>query len=220
MTTPPAPTGGQFCVKCGARIRTRGKFCSKCGAPVATGPPAPTPSRPAPTGQPWPADAPPVVAPPREPNQGRPVAPPRPASIVSRLVARIIDTAIAAVVGIIIARIVLQVGFHDYLILAAFGSQDAANTTFTVAMIVVALCYMLYFAGTEARTGRTIGKSLFGIRVVASDYSKSAGREAIIRNLVLVVPLVAAIAAVSVLFDPSAHRGIHDRLARTIVIAG
>jgi uncharacterized RDD family membrane protein YckC len=81
----------------------------------------------------------------------------------------------------------------------------------------LALVYAVYFTGT---TGQTLGKIVYGLRVVDTagrppGYLRAAGRAALGAAGVVLVGL----GLVPVLFDP-ARRAFHDRLLHTRVIRG
>jgi uncharacterized RDD family membrane protein YckC len=81
----------------------------------------------------------------------------------------------------------------------------------------LALVYAVYFTGT---TGQTLGKIVYGLRVVDTagrppGYLRAAGRAALGAVGVVLVGL----GLVPVLFDP-ARRAFHDRLLHTRVIRG
>ena len=81
----------------------------------------------------------------------------------------------------------------------------------------LALVYAVYFTGT---TGQTLGKIVYGLRVVDTagrppGYLRAAGRAA----LGAVGVVLAGVGLVPVLFDP-ARRAFHDRVLHTRVIRG
>jgi len=81
----------------------------------------------------------------------------------------------------------------------------------------LALVYAVYFTGT---TGQTLGKIVYGLRVVDTagrppGYLRAAGRAA----LGALGVVLAGLGLLPVLFDP-ARRAFHDRMLRTRVIRG
>jgi hypothetical protein len=102
------------------------------------------------------------------------------------------------------------------------------NLTFVIAMLVL----LLYLVPSTAISGQTLGKRLRGIRVVRLDGSRPGWSCAIIRfgvpllvATVLAVPLrfgplglaVAVLGTVGWISKPN-RQGLHDRLAKTIVV--
>lgn len=78
---------------------------------------------------------------------------------------------------------------------------------------------LAYFSAFTMVGGQTIGKMAVGIRVVGDDGSALEPTRAIRRTLVGAVTALAAGAGLVPLFAGSDRRGIHDRVARTRVIA-
>lgn len=90
---------------------------------------------------------------------------------------------------------------------------DASNWTVWgfVGFGVWAFCYWWF---TLALTGRTVGKSLLGLRVVAKDGSPLTAREAAVRTMVMPFSFVLLLGILPVLF--SARRTtLHDWVGRT-----
>lgn len=103
-------------------------------------------------------------------------------------------------------------GFHDPTMALPL------QAVFTVASGAVVLGY---FAWTEARDGRTLGKRAFDLRVMRVDGGPVTFREAIVRNLVKLSPplLLLDVAALLLVFAKDKQR-VSDRIARTIVVRG
>jgi uncharacterized RDD family membrane protein YckC len=101
----------------------------------------------------------------------------------------------------------------------------------------------LYFIGSWIRSGRTVGDALFGVRVASVEGERLLSvRESVIRWVAIGAPLtllspvvrgsaglVAALTVVTVAWAlillvttivDRRHRGLHDRLARSVVVRG
>jgi uncharacterized RDD family membrane protein YckC len=114
--------------------------------------------------------------------------------------------------------------FHRKLVLSSSGG---IHTTWTVSVTgwrlvaFLALCLVYYFA-LEARFGRTVGKRLVGLRVLARDGAPASTRAILIRTVARVVdalPLLYVVGLISMLCGRPRRR-LGDRLAGTIVVHG
>ncbi|MDY0810237.1 RDD family protein [Kitasatospora purpeofusca] len=165
---------------------------------------------------------------------------PRPAGLGRRLVARLVDTAVLAVVavaaGVPLGRSV-EAHLQRKLDQARMASRltrrqvDVWLVDGTVLGKVAVLLGILLFVGLlyealpTARTGQTFGKRLARIRVVATARAGSAaapGRprlgRSVVRWLVGQVTALLVVGLLWPLFDRPARRGWHDRAARTRVV--
>ena len=87
-----------------------------------------------------------------------------------------------------------------------------------VALVVVGafLLDYLYFAGQEiALGGQTLGKRVFGLRVVARDGAAAGAGAILVRNLVRAIDVLVGVVLMGL--DPLARR-LGDRLAGTLVV--
>lgn len=152
------------------------------------------------------------------------------AGFVSRLVAFVIDLAILTIVLIVL-------GWTINIILDFFGltpsaaSFEAPDLTFrdyirnTIGIILVisvpflTFCiWFIYFVGSWALMGQTIGKQLLGLKVVSIDGTPVSLKQGIVRYFgywISAIPLFAGY--LWVLLDDE-RRGWHDRLSHTCVI--
>ena len=109
-----------------------------------------------------------------------------------RVAAALVDTGIIFVLLILIAVL--------------FGNDDSSKWSLWAETqgrprLVFFLLTFAYFAGTELTSGQTLGKRLFGLRVVRADGSKADAGPVVIRNLVRLVdwfPVFYIVGAVTV----------------------
>lgn len=104
----------------------------------------------------------------------------------------------------------------------AVGTGSATGTGYELsgppALLLVAL-WLVYYAGTEARWGATLGKRLTGIRVVAEDGSPVDLGAAVVRNVLRVVDaLLFYLVGFLVALASSRRQRLGDQLARTAVV--
>lgn len=118
-------------------------------------------------------------------------------------------------------------GLVTYLLWRAFapGDGDWFATLFFLALIFW-LVGVLYEVTLTALSGRTVGKMLFGAKVVRADNGKAPGWwRAFARHLLLnvwnLLPVLGNLAALFVYLSPvfsNTLQGLHDRAASTVVI--
>ncbi|MFF2953540.1 RDD family protein [Kitasatospora sp. NPDC057965] len=196
-------------------------------APPAVRPAAPV--RPSPSPSPSPA-----------PRRRAGAAAPRPAGLGRRLVARLVDTAVLAVVavaaGVPLGRSV-EAHLQRKLDRARMASRlahrqvDVWLVDGTVLGKAAVLLGILLFVGLlyevlpTAGTGQTFGKRLARIRVIAVARTPGAAAPArpglgrsLVRWLVRQVSMLLVAGLFWPLFDRPARRGWHDRAARTRVV--
>jgi uncharacterized RDD family membrane protein YckC len=196
--------GVTFCAACGSALEPGAQFCGTCGARVpAAEPAAPgaaaVPARlPAPAGPTWSlgADVDEAVAP-----------------VWRRLVALLVDQALAVAVAVVGLLIVLPAVRED-------GSLGA--------LLVPGLLLLLLAAGqwlAEAFGGRTVGGALLGIRTLSVRTGRPAGLWAVlVRSVVQGLGVVVGGIGVYVVAGSGAwdegpeQRGWHDKAAGTLVL--
>lgn len=143
-------------------------------------------------------------------------APPRlvDAGFVSRLAAFAVDLIVLAVATGATVWFVeaLQALFYP------FSNLDVRGLVLKALAPLMPFLYVAYFASAWTLTGRTPGKRLLGLRVVAADGGRVRLGRAVGRcagYLLSAIPLYAGF--LWVLVDPE-RRGWHDRLAGTRVV--
>lgn len=130
---------------------------------------------------------------------------------VSRAAAAAID------VGVVLASYSLGVGIVGFLAQALLdvSLEDGTGLVATLALLSWGAVYVV--TGT-AVTGRTIGKAVVGLKVVARDGRPVRPRACVVR--VLVLPLSTSFFAIGALLIVLRrdHRALHDLIARTAVV--
>ncbi len=159
----------------------------------------------------WVVDGPlePRLDPPPQPVDDRPVE--RPAPALERAQAAAIDVALLSALSSVVVYFASRFAHVPIEGLRPSWPYLGAYLAF------LALVYAVYFTGT---TGQTLGKIVYGLRVVDTvgrppGYLRAAGRAA----LGALGVVVAGLGLVPVLFDP-ARRAFHDRVLHTRVIRG
>jgi uncharacterized RDD family membrane protein YckC len=139
-----------------------------------------------------------------------------PAAIQRRIAAFLIDQVLlfGVVIGLSLA---LGVNRGDV------GSDSGAVAAVGLVGIAVAIAY---HSVAVARFGRTVGKQLMGLRVVALPEGRQvlwsyAALRALVPAAVVLLPVVGSVAGLAVylwaVFDPR-RQGLHDKLAGTMVV--
>ncbi|OPC82773.1 hypothetical protein B4N89_19135 [Embleya scabrispora] len=156
----------------------------------------------------------------------------RPAHLGRRLLARIADALVPLAAGIAVAiPIVPDAVDHirDKIDRARYEGRDTTvwlldGTTGTALAIVlgtVLAAALLYEALPTWKWGRSLGKTLFGLRVADLDsHDTPTLWQSVRRWLVLYVPgvfVVGVLGALWGLFDRPWRQGLHDKAARTFV---
>ena len=92
--------------------------------------------------------------------------------------------------------------------------MEGSHLQWTAAILYWALA-VTYFMWGHARTGRTLGKKLMGIKLVSTDGSRLAPMVAFLRGVIVATPIL-QLAVIWVWLDPRG-RGMHDLMLRTEV---
>lgn len=203
--------------------------------PVPVPSPVPEPVLPTVVDTPAPATVP-VKPTPRRAAARKPPAP-LPAGLGRRVLARLVDTVVLAVVavaaGVPMVRTVtahidnkvtqaeLASNALDGQLVRVWLVDGAVLGRIGVLLGILLLAALLYEILPVSRTGQTFGKRLAGIRVVDATVRGTAapsfGRSAI-RWFVRQLALVSVVGLVALLRDRPGHRGWQDRAARTRVV--
>jgi uncharacterized RDD family membrane protein YckC len=122
-----------------------------------------------------------------------------------RLLARLIDFAVAAVV-------VAPVAFGVWL----WGDLEHVPIWLFVYLIGNSLLIALYPMVAEAKYGQTVGKHLFGLRVVRESGARISGLQAVVRNLPIFMQIF-WIDALFALFTDRSQRAF-ELLSKTRVV--
>jgi uncharacterized RDD family membrane protein YckC len=134
------------------------------------------------------------------------------AGAVSRLAAYVVD--LAALSGLSAAGGAVAA----YLVAVVTGHRLELSSDRDLAGVGLVLWWLLYFAGSWAVTGRTLGMALFGLRVVRPDGTRASTLAALIRAVTFPLSLALfGLGFVGILVDRQ-RRALHDLLAGTTVI--
>ncbi|NED94061.1 RDD family protein [Phytoactinopolyspora alkaliphila] len=121
-------------------------------------------------------------------------------------------------VAIVLGSFTAGVAGLDLLARVVVGASLANDPAGPVSSIALAIWAFLYMYISLAIAGRTPGKGLVGLRVVAADGSTLPGRKALVRTLAF--PLSAVIAGLGFagIVLQREHRAMHDLIAGTAVV--
>jgi uncharacterized RDD family membrane protein YckC len=137
-----------------------------------------------------------------------------------RVLARIIDMII---VGVVVWLVSWAFGVGAYQI---SGERMQLGRSIGQS-VLVAVLYMAYDSYLISRTGQTLGKRLFNMRVAnLSDGSTPSLQVSVVRAAVLWLPFAfccacvwTAIAGGWSFFDRPYKQGLHDKAAKTVVVS-
>lgn len=126
-----------------------------------------------------------------------------------RLVAILIDLAVAGVVTVI----VLGCSPRDLLRFPFW----AADITDAIPCLLMVALTVVHSTITEVLTGRTLGKLPVGARVVSRDGSRPPAVAILARNIFKTIVLLIPVLAIFALLNPHVQ-GLGDQVARTVVV--
>jgi uncharacterized RDD family membrane protein YckC len=137
-----------------------------------------------------------------------------------RTVARIIDMIL---VGIVVWLLTLAFGVDEYTLNA---DKMEYSRGFGQA-VIAAVLYVGYDTVMISRSGQTLGKKLFKLRVANLDNGSTPSvQTTLVRSLVLWIPFAfccaciwTAIAGGWSFFDKPYKQGLHDKAAKTVVVS-
>lgn len=132
------------------------------------------------------------------------------ASLGQRAIAKILDG--------IIASLLFGLAFGIPFIPVLPDGVRAVSFVFT--FVLAPFLPFIYFVLMEGRSGATLGKKFEGIKVVKADGSKIGYKEALIRNVLLVVDQLPTLYLLGIYFIKSSEdsQRLGDRVADTVVI--
>ena len=134
------------------------------------------------------------------------------AGIVTRLAAFAIDVLVAAALFALAGHVV------EYVLSSLLGRSEALSNAPALAVVLLVIWYLLYFAYPLAVGGRTLGMAVVGLLVVTKDGRNIGGWQAVIRTLFLPLSVVfLGIGGLIVLVNRD-RRALHDLIAGTSVV--
>ncbi len=227
---------GILCPSCRKVVEQGARFCPFCGAslgpsksPAPAPPSAPQKMPPPPAPSQAASVPPPPVAPqrpPAAPHLGmQPPMPPVSASAGTlnyagfgpRLLAAIIDSLLVS--ALMIPFIIIVVVFMMRMQTGGEPSPLAmiAMVGSYILMMIISLAYQLIFIG---RKGATPGKKFMKLRVTFPDGTYPIGIGKAFLRLIgyMISSAICYIGFLMIIFDKEQHRGLHDKIAGTVVI--
>ena len=140
------------------------------------------------------------------------------ASVSGRYAGPVSRAAAAAIdVGVVLASYSLGVGLTGFLLDALFDVSLEAGTGAVASGVLIGWA-AVYVAVATAVTGRTVGKAIVGLKVVARSGRPLGPGAALVR--VLAFPLSTSLFGIGLLLIVLRrdHRALHDLIARTAVV--
>jgi uncharacterized RDD family membrane protein YckC len=147
-----------------------------------------------------------------EPAQHAPIIMGEYAGFITRLLAFVIDAFIvSAAIGI--------VGLVANFLSNFFRSGEWAQVFVTLVVLSVSLLiYIAYYVGLWVFAGQTVGKALFGLRVISADGERVHIRQAFIRLGGYWLSALFLFFGYLISLVDDQRRCLHDRLAGTLVV--
>lgn len=129
---------------------------------------------------------------------------------IKRIVAIVVDSIIVSI-AITFLSIVL---FFPLFLANPLGFFNWLSFPFAVGLI-----HVFYFTLAESSYGRTIGKGLVGLKVVAADGGRSSLESAFIRNISKIFWVILILDVIGGFFTATdSHQKYSDRIAHTTVV--
>jgi uncharacterized RDD family membrane protein YckC len=130
------------------------------------------------------------------------------AGVATRALSRAVDLVVQLVVGLVLAFAAVQI--------SGFGVSP------TLAFLVVGVLTLLAWPiGSEILwRGRSVGRAVFGLRVISADGSPVQPRQSVVRGLLALIDIyfsLGFLAAITAMFSPVSQR-LGDMAASTVVI--
>jgi uncharacterized RDD family membrane protein YckC len=137
-----------------------------------------------------------------------------------RTVARIIDMIL---VGVVVWLLTLAFGVEEYTL----NADKMEYSRGLGQAVIAAVLYVGYDTVMIAKSGQTLGKKLFKLRVANLDNGSTPSvQTTLVRSLVLWIPFAfccaciwTAIAGGWSFFDKPYKQGLHDKAAKTVVVS-
>ena len=146
--------------------------------------------------------------------------PPTPVTSVTGHYAGPLARALAAAIDIAVVTVSFALGYAvtNLLTSTLLNRPLSPDRTQPLAVAALAVWAFLYVFVALAVAGRTFGKAVVGLRVLAADGLPLSARQALVRTLVLPFSLVfLGIGLLMILFQRE-HRALHDLVAGTAVV--
>ena len=133
----------------------------------------------------------------------------------SRLAAFVVDFTIQLLLGLLLSALVLF-GIYGYRFNTLGNMEGYALGFLIIAWFVIYFCYFVFCE--MAMNGQSIGKKIFGLRVIRDNGLPLGLQQSLIRGLFRAVIDVVYIGLFAILFSEK-HKRIGDMVAGTVVIA-
>ena len=141
----------------------------------------------------------------------------RPAGFWIRLVAGLIDGAIVVLMGLLLAGVLPGVSISDYTSYFSLDLESEATTPIWFDVVDITLNAM-YSAVLVTIWSATVGKFIFGLRVIRADGSKVGFGRALARWACYLLSLITLGIGFLMIAFRKDKRGLHDLICDTMVI--
>ena len=133
----------------------------------------------------------------------------------SRLAAFTIDFTLQIIFSLLLGVIILF-GIYNYRFATLEGLEGSALALLIISWFLIYFCYFIFLE--MAMNGQSIGKKIFGLRVIRDNGQPVRLQDSLIRNLFKAVLDILYIGLFFILFSPK-HKRIGDMVAGTVVVA-